>query len=73
MRLERVLLPGVGTRLRFATRAGLWIGVIRHLNGNRDLVVYRADDPDTVQTAIRLTEQESHELAEVLYPHSAEE
>lgn len=74
MRLERVSLPGIGTQVRFATRSGLWIGVIRHLNGHRDLVIYRVDDPDTVQTTIRLTEQESHELAEVLYPHhSAEE
>jgi len=69
MRLERVTLPGVGHSVRFATGAGAWVGVIRHHDGHRELVVYAVDDPDTVRTALRLTEQEAHELAEVLFPH----
>jgi TrkA domain protein len=73
MQLERVSLPGVGTSVRFPTRAGPWIGVLRHLDGQRELVVYAVDDPDTVRVALRLTEQEAHELAEILYPHHGAE
>jgi len=61
MRIERVPLPGIGTRLRFATTSGTWVGVIQH--------TYAASDSDTVQTSVRLTEQEAHELSEILYSH----
>jgi Putative regulatory, ligand-binding protein related to C-terminal domains of K+ channels len=69
MRIERVPLPGVGTRARFATQAGRWIGVILHADGQRELLVYSVHDSDTVQTTVRLTEQEAHELAEILFSH----
>jgi TrkA domain protein len=69
MELERVTLPGVGTSVRFPTGAGPLVGVVRHFDGHRELVVYAVDDPDTVRTALRLTEREAHELAEILYPH----
>ena len=69
MRIERVPLPGVGTTVRFATEAGPAVGVVLHHDGHRELVVYSAEDPDTVRTSVRLTKQEAHELAEVLYPH----
>jgi K+/H+ antiporter YhaU regulatory subunit KhtT len=69
MRIERVPLPGIGTRLRFATTSGTWVGVIQHTDGHRELLVYAASDSDTVQTSVRLTEQEAHELSEILYSH----
>jgi hypothetical protein len=69
MRLERLTLPGVGTRFRFPTNAGKWVGVIRHLDGRRELVVYAVDDPDTVRVSVSLTPREAHELAESLAPH----
>jgi TrkA domain protein len=69
MRIERVPLPGIGTRVRFATASGTWVGVIQHTDGHRELLVYSADDSDTVHTSVRLTEQEAHELSEILFPH----
>lgn len=69
MRLERVALPGVGTMIRFPVKTGMWVGVIQHTDGHRELVVYTADDPDTAHLSLRLTEQEAHELSEVLYSH----
>lgn len=69
MRIERVPLPGVGTRVRFPTQAGQWVGVIQHTDGHRELLVYTTDDSDTVHTTVRLTEPEAHELSEILFPH----
>lgn len=69
MHLERVPLPGVGDTVRFPSAAGPWIGVIRHHDGHRELVVYAVNDRDTVQFTLRLSEQEAHELAEILYSH----
>jgi TrkA domain protein len=69
MRIERVPLPGIGTRIRFATATGRWVGVIQHADGHRELLLYAPNDSDTVQTSVRLTEQEAHELSEILFPH----
>lgn len=69
MHIERVTLPGVGTSMRFPTQAGPSVGVILYLDGRRELVVYSVEDPDTVHTTLRLTEQEAHELSAILFPH----
>jgi TrkA domain protein len=71
MHLERTTLPGVGDAVRFRSEAGAWLGVIQHHGGHRELVIYALDDADTVQTSVRLTEDEAHELAEILYSHHA--
>jgi TrkA domain protein len=69
MRFERVTLPGIGTNIRFVTATGVWVGVILHNDGQRELLIYSANDPDRVQVSLRLTEQEAHELSEILYSH----
>lgn len=69
MRVERVNLPGIGTHVRFPLQSGRWVGVVQHPDGHRELLVYAKDDPDTVHTAVRLAQQEAHELAEMLFSH----
>ena len=69
MHLERLALPGIGTRFRIHTGQGTWVGVIRHTDGRRELLIYAPQDPDTVRVAVTLTPEEAHELAEILSPH----
>lgn len=66
MDAQRTDLPGIGTNFRFQTEAGKWVGVIRHVDGRRELVVYAKDDPDTVRASLTLTAQEAHELGYIL-------
>lgn len=66
MDAERTDLPGIGTNYRFQTEAGTWVGVIRHVDGHRELVVYAMDDPDTVRVSLMLTAQEAHDLGYIL-------
>ncbi len=66
MDAERTDLPGIGTNYRFQTETGKWVGVIRHVDGHRELVVYAKDDPDTVRASLTLTPQEAHDLGYIL-------
>ena len=66
MHIQETPLPGVGLRHDFTTGAGRQIGVVTHLTGRRDLLVYDRDDPDACQEVIRLTDEESDALAELL-------
>jgi TrkA domain protein len=59
-------LPGVGVRHDFETRGGDRLGVITHRTGRRDLLVYDRRDPDACVEVLRLEEEESHALAELL-------
>jgi TrkA domain protein len=59
-------LPGVGIRYEFTTGDGRRLGVVHHRTGRRELVVYDRDDPDTVEETVRLNEDESRTLAEML-------
>lgn len=66
MQVNRTKLPGVGVRFDFSTRQGQRLGVIAHRGGQRELVVYDADDPDTSRGLLFLTEEEADVLAEIL-------
>jgi hypothetical protein len=48
MRVEQTPLPGVGIRYDFCTAAGRQVGVLVRRDGNADLIVYAADDPEYV-------------------------
>lgn len=65
-RIQETSLPGVGLRHEFTTEAGEHIGVVTHRSGERDIVVYDPDDPDTVLHTVHLDEGESHVVAELL-------
>ena len=64
--IQETRLPGVGIRHDFVTKAGNRIGMISHRGGRRDLLIYDQDDPDTCQVVVRLEEEDSHALAELL-------
>ncbi|MFF3667792.1 MULTISPECIES: cation:proton antiporter regulatory subunit [Microtetraspora] len=66
MEVEQTALPGIGLRHEFVTQAGRRIGVVSHRTGRRDLIVYDRLDPDRACEAIKLNDEESDALAELL-------
>lgn len=66
MEVKEILLPGVGLRYEFDNRDGDRIGVIAHRNGDVDIVVYAARDPDQAQPVFRLCGEEAETLAQIL-------
>ncbi len=66
MRIERVDLPGIGTRHDVLTESGRRVGVIAHRTGARDLAVFDIDDPDAASDTVTLTDDEAAALANVL-------
>lgn len=59
-------LPGIGMRHDFMTEGGRRVGVVSHRNGQRDLVVYSKDDPDSCSQVLQLSAVEADALAQVL-------
>ena len=53
--VEETKLPGVGVRHDFATSSGQRVGVLLHRTGQRELLVYDEDDPDSCTESVRLT------------------
>jgi TrkA domain protein len=64
--IEQVPLPGIGLKQVLTTARGRRVGVVSQHSGRRDLVVYRADDPDSAAETLRLTSEEANALAELL-------
>jgi TrkA domain protein len=58
-------LPGVGTLHVLAARDGHRVGVVRHADDRRELVVYDPADPDTRLTGVLLTAAEAGVLADL--------
>lgn len=59
-------LPGVGDREEFTTAGGECLGVVRHRDGDRELIVFSHDDPDECRVALRLRGEEARRLAVLL-------
>ena len=59
-------LPGVGVLHEFVTSAGERLAVLSHRSGRRELVVYRADDPDAANSVLHLSPDDTRTLAELL-------
>jgi TrkA domain protein len=66
MNIERTALPGLGVRHAADTAAGQRFGVVAHLNGCRDIVVYDSQDPDQVACTLHLEPTEAHSVADLL-------
>jgi TrkA domain protein len=64
--IERTNLPGVGTRFEFTTGDGRRIGVIHHRSGRREVFVCPEDDPDTAIVTLDLSDDEAHDLVDLL-------
>ncbi len=65
-RVQETKLPGVGVRHDFETENGDRLGVITHRTGRRDLLVFDRRDPDACGTVVRLDEEDSNTLADLL-------
>lgn len=66
MEFERSALPGIGLQHVCTTRHGRRLGVISHRSGQRDLIVYDTEDPDSAAETVSLTVEEADALAELL-------
>ena len=66
VRIEKVELPGIGTRLDVLTESGRRIGIVSRRDGQRNLSLFDIDDPDACSESIRLTDDEAAALADVL-------
>ena len=66
VRVEKVDLPGIGTRHDVITKQGRRIGVVSHRSGERELALFGLDDPDSSVDSIALTDDEAAALADVL-------
>lgn len=64
--IREVPLPGIGVRYEFVTDDGARVGVIHHRTGERELVIYEAQDPDTGHDLLRLGAEDARTLAELL-------
>ncbi len=64
--MEKIDLPGIGTRHDVITRSGRRLGVISHRDGERELAMFDPGDPDSCSDSIPLTDDEAIALSEVL-------
>jgi TrkA domain protein len=66
MTIERTALPGIGISHAVTTAARQRLGVISHVSGRRDLVVYDPDDPERATVSVALDDLEARQLADLL-------
>ena len=59
-------LPGIGLRLEFVTADGQRVGVVQRQQGDLQLFISHADDPDLAATSLNLTENEVATLTGLL-------
>ncbi len=59
-------LPGVGDRHEFTTTEGEALGVVRHRDGDRELIVFSREDPDACRLSLRLGGEDARVLASLL-------
>ena len=64
--LTETSLPGVGVRVEFTSDEGRRVGVVHLRSGRRELFVCAPTDPDAVELNVRLSDDESHALADAL-------
>jgi len=64
--LRETRLPGVGTKFTFTTDHGSRIAVIQHLDGARELYVFRGSRDDEPAAVLHLDDDESRQLGAVL-------
>jgi TrkA domain protein len=64
--VEVTPLPGIGVRKDFVAHGGRRGGVIAHRDGEIELIVSRADDPDAAIASIPLNIDEAATLASLL-------
>jgi TrkA domain protein len=66
VRIDKVDLPGIGTRHDLMTSSGRRIGVVSERTGEREIVFFDADDPDAANDTVSLTDDEAGALVDIL-------
>lgn len=66
VRIEKIDLPGIGTRHDVVTESGRRIGIVSHRTGERELALFDVDDPDASSDPVALSDSEATALAEIL-------
>ncbi len=66
VQIEKVDLPGIGTRHDLLTQSGRRISVTTDRDDNRHLAFLDVDDPDSTSDTIQLSDDEAAALADVL-------
>lgn len=66
VQIERIELPGIGTRFDVVTNSGRRIGVVSRRDGERELALFDETDPDTCSSQIHLSHEEAAALSDVL-------
>ncbi|CAM2731574.1 cation:proton antiporter regulatory subunit [Skermania piniformis] len=66
MNVDVTPLPGIGVRKDFALGTGERVGVVTHRDGRLDLIVSRADDPDTCAAQVAMSNEEAAVLGSLL-------
>lgn len=69
MKFEETPLPGIGVRKDIVTASGRRIGTVIQRDGETELIVSRADDPDACLASIPLTAEEAATLGNLLGAH----
>ena len=64
--LRETRLPGVGTKFTFTTDHGSRVAVIQHLDGSRELYVFRHAGDEEPSAVIHLVDDEARQLGAVL-------
>jgi TrkA domain protein len=64
--LRETRLPGVGTKFTFETAHGARVAIIQHVDGTRELYVFRHGDDDEPSAVLHLEDDESRQLGAVL-------
>jgi TrkA domain protein len=64
--LQSTHLPGVGDRHEFGTEDGDTLGVVRHRDGDRELIVFSHEDRDACRLSLRLRGEDARRLAALL-------
>jgi TrkA domain protein len=66
VRLERSALPGIGLLQRFVNAHGQRLGVVAHVTGRREFVIYHPSDGDAAEQTVVLEADEAHAVADLL-------
>jgi TrkA domain protein len=66
MNIERTALPGIGICHTTTTARRQRLGIICHLSGRRDLVLYDPADPQRAAHAVVFDPTEAHHIADLL-------
>ena len=66
VRIEKVDLPGIGSRHDLLTTSGRRLSVITERDGDRSIAFLDLEDPDSTSDSVRLTDDEAAALADVL-------